>query len=198
MANRQTPYQRNCTNVSSRVPEHERCDIDEEELKDAVNRLLKEMDPLPMFTVPDCLKDVPRWIDESELPELDRAGPERCWNCGSQYGIMAEPAERGRELAIVGEDGNPGYDPCPPGKYNIESCTCCGCPGCYNKSIYARQNKSPRYRCRNPNCGLEFMHPIELPLDPEEVRRRLYFYCGSCSEPNLAPYEGIPQLERLV
>lgn len=195
MAKREPPYQRNCTNVPTRLPEHERCDIDEERLQDAVNRLLHETDDDRMYIVPDFLKDVPRWIDKSELPELDRAGPERCWNCGSQY-VMDEPAERGRELALVGEDGNPGYDPCPPGKYNIESCTCCGCPGCYNKSIYARQNKSPTYRCRNPDCGLEFMNPIELPLDPDDVPRRLYFYCGSCGEPNLAPIKGIPQLLR--
>lgn len=181
------PIDRNC--VWDKSPHR----VSGEELTAAVDRISDEIDPLPQVQLFGRVAELPRWIDDSDVPDEGQAGPDRCGHCGARHAID-KPLEQGRELALEGNDGNPAYEPCGPGKYNIESCTCCGCPGCYNRSIYARQNESPKYRCRNPNCGLEFDYPIELPLDPENIRQRLYWSCRACGKPTLAPFTGIPDL----
>ena len=90
------------------------------------------------------------------------------------------------------EDGTPVYDACPPGKYNIRRCECCGCPHCGAKSIRFRKNEEPDYACGNPNCTAEFSHPVERPFDPDmgDAREMLYWECKNRGEPTLAPFKG--------
>lgn len=178
-------------------------EVDEEELERAVFSLLMgDEDRNPKAA---ALLELPRWIDFDKVPDYtgdmaESAGPDDCQYCGTRH-PWGRPLERGRAVERAGDDGNPWYQPCQPGEYNIESCTCCVCPSCENKSIYHRQNRSPTYRCRNPRCEAEFEWPVEAPIDDpgsgssidgDGVRTRLYWSCRTCQRPVLAPFDGVP------
>jgi len=155
-----------------------------------------------------ALIELPRWIDFDDVPDYtgdwaEAAGPDTCKYCGTRH-PWYRPLERGRAVERMGDDGNPWYDECQPGEYNIESCSCCVCPSCESKSIYHRSTVTPSYRCRNPNCGAEFRWPVEAPDEsdgePDEsaidgsggIRTRLYWECRACHRPVLAPFDGVP------
>ena len=146
----------------------------------------------------ELIADLPRWIDEEDIPSntdhrIASKGPEYCDQCGTRN-PYDRPLEQGRVLVLEGDDGNPNYDPCPRGKYNIRRCDCCGCPYCGSKAIRFRQTKTPDYACGNPNCKERFSHPVERPFDPDmtDARERLFWACRYCDQPTLAPFKGIP------
>lgn len=144
------------------------------------------------------IQELPRWLDDEDIPavtdhQIAGKGPDYCNHCGIRH-PWDQPLEQGRVLALEGNDGNPVYDACPPGKYNIRRCECCGCPHCGAKSIRFRKSKEPDYACGHPDCKAEFSHPVERPIDLDmtDARERLYWECKNCGEPTLAPFTGIP------
>lgn len=177
-------------------PPTNRSPVSDEELRAAVNDMLESMVLPGEQPKHHALRELPRWLDESEIPDTyacddpSLSGPDHCPECGLR-GPYSRPLERGYAIEIETETGNPRYDHCPDGKYNIQSCTCCGCPSCGAKSIYRRSRVYPPYRCRNPRCGAEFEYPIER-FDSDEIRRKLYWECWGCETPIPAPFEGVP------
>lgn len=150
------------------------------------------------------LDDLPVFLDDNEIPSIHandptRSGPEYCDHCG-EHRPWGAPLERGVDALRDGNgrDGNPSYSHCNPNVVNVRSCDCCGCPRCLAKSIRHRKTKEPTWACSNPNCGIEFSHPVERPGEVRDdktadYRERLYWECVSCSEPTKAPFPGIPE-----
>lgn len=175
--------------------------VPDTELERAVKNMLEDMRPLLNDPKYQALMDLPQYLEEDDIPDVEpnvdpsKTGPRQddfCPHCGARF-PWSRPLERGRVIEREGEDGNPYYTPCARGKYNIETCTCCGCPDCGNKSIYERKNKKPKYACLNPRCDTyAFKYPIERFEDSDELRHRLYWECGECHKPIQAPFEGVP------
>ncbi|WP_338739379.1 hypothetical protein [Haloplanus salilacus] len=125
-------------------------------------------------------------------------GPDRCDNCGGQH-PEHRPLERGvNSIRDGGRDGNPHYSPPNPRVHDVTGNHETGCPACGAKSVNFRKNKEPDWTCMNPNCGVDFSHPIKRPdalrddRDGGAERAHLYWECRHCGEPTQAGFTGIP------
>jgi len=180
------------------LPSEPPSSVSDEELQAAVADILTSIEAPTPPAKHRALRELPRWIDEDDLPDAYEcddphlSGPEYCNQCGARH-PSSRPLERGWVIEREGEDGNKWYDHCPPGKFNIETCSCCGCPECGVQSIYKRDKKTPPWRCRDMRCQAEFYYPVaRTDKDEEEIRTRLYWACRVCDTPILAPFEGVP------
>lgn len=128
----------------------------------------------------------------------DSNGPDRCDNCDGQH-PEHRPLERGiNSIRDGGRDGNPHYTPPNPRVHNVTKNHETGCPACGAKSVNFRKNKEPDWTCMNPNCYIDFEHPIKRPdalrddRDGGAERAHLYWECRHCGEPTQAGFPGIP------
>jgi len=172
----------------------DQADVDASSTSDTDDRL----DGLPVFISDDELPDGPGVTDPSD------SGPDKCDRCGGPQ-PWTEPLERGLNGIRGGgiADGNSDYEHCDPDDFDshIIDCHCCGCPACGAKSIRYRVTRDEMpWACNNPNCGIEFAHPVERPdiirddvETDEEKRSRLYWECRLCGGATQAPFVGIPE-----